>query len=125
MISLLVVAGPAAAQSPGDPTMTVGVGDDVAGGQTQIQFELHFSGTTANGTPVYIYAPKDAVDNPNLTGVVGADPQIDRDPTDEHTPCANNSAADFQISSAQITGLGNELVGNADDPGIVQVDTEH
>ncbi|HET6547238.1 MAG TPA: hypothetical protein VFG79_02195 [Solirubrobacter sp.] len=125
MVSLLVAAGPAAAQSPGDPTMTVGVGDDVAGGETQIQFELQFSGTTANGTPVYIYAPANAVDNPDLTGVVGADPQIDRDPTDEYTPCADASAADFQISSAQITGLGNELVGNAADPGIVQVDTEH
>jgi hypothetical protein len=55
----LAVAG-AAAQSPGDPEMTVNVGDDVAGGETPIDFVLHFSGETANGTPVYIYAPKDA-----------------------------------------------------------------
>ena len=118
-------AATAAAQSPGDPTITVGVGDDVAGGETQVTFDLHFSGTTANGTPVYIYAPQDAVDNADLTGVVGADPQIDRDPADEFTPCATNSADDFQISSDQITGLGNELVGSDADPGIVQVDTEH
>ena len=118
-------AATAAAQSPGDPTITVGVGDDVAGGETQVTFDLHFSGTTANGTPVYIYAPQDAVDNADLTGVVGADPQIDRDPADEFTPCATRSADDFQISSDQITGLGNELVGSDADPGIVQVDTEH
>jgi hypothetical protein len=118
-------AATAAAQSPGDPTITVGVGDDVAGGETQVTFDLHFSGTTANGTPVYIYAPQDAVDNADLTGVVGADPQIDRDPADEFTPCATKSADDFQISSDQITGLGNELVGSDADPGIVQVDTEH
>ena len=118
-------AATAAAQSPGDPTITVGVGDDVAGGETQVTFDLHFSGTTANGTPVYIYAPQNAVDNADLTGVVGADPQIDRDPADEFTPCATRSADDFQISSDQITGLGNELVGSDADPGIVQVDTEH
>ena len=118
-------AATAAAQSPGDPTITVGVGDDVAGGETQVTFDLHFSGTTANGTPVYIYAPQDAVDNADLTGVVGADPQIDHDPADEFTPCATNSADDFQISSDQITGLGNELVGSDADPGIVQVDTDH
>ncbi len=120
----LSVAG-AAAQSPGDPTMTVNVGDDVAGGQTAIEFVLHYSGTTENGTPVYIYAPEGAVDNANPTGVAGADPQIDRDPTDEFEPCETNSATDFQISEAQIDGLGGELVGNATDPGIVQVDTEH
>jgi hypothetical protein len=57
--------------------------------------------------------------------VVGADPQIDRDPSDEFTPCETQSASDFQISSTQIAGLGGELVGNAADPGIVQVDTEH
>jgi hypothetical protein len=124
-LSLALSASTAAAQSPGDPTLTIGVGDDVAGGQTQITFERHFSGTTANGTPVYVYAPQDAVDNADLTGVVGADPQIDRDPSDEFTPCETNSAADFQISSAQIAGLGDELVGNAADPGIVEVDTEH
>ena len=124
-LMLTIGAATAAAQSPGDPTITVGVGDDVAGGETQVTFDLHFSGTTANGTPVYIYAPQDAVDNADLTGVVGADPQIDRDPTDEFTPCATNSADDFQISSDQITGLGNELVGSDADPGIVQVDTEH
>ena len=57
----------------------------------QIEFVRHFSGTTANGTPVYIYAPRNAVDNPNLTGVVGADPQIDRNPADAHTPCATEN----------------------------------
>ena len=124
-LTFTIGAATAAAQSPGDPTITVGVGDDVAGGETQVTFDLHFSGTTANGTPVYIYAPQDAVDNADLTGVVGADPQIDRDPADEFTPCATNSADDFQISSDQITGLGNELVGSDADPGIVQVDTEH
>ena len=124
-LMLTIGAATAAAQSPGDPTITVGVGDDVAGGETQVTFDLHFSGTTANGTPVYIYAPQDAVDNADLNGVVGADPQIDRDPADEFTPCATNSADDFQISSDQITGLGNELVGSDADPGIVQVDTEH
>jgi hypothetical protein len=121
----LSLAGTALAQSPGDPTLTLGVGDDVAGGETQIEFVRHFSGTTADGTPVYIYAPKNAVDNPNLAGVVGADPQIDRNTSDTHTPCATESAADYQISSQQIAGLGRELVGTAGDPGIVQVDTEH
>jgi hypothetical protein len=121
----LSLAGTALAQSPGDPTLTLGVGDDVAGGETQIEFDRQFSGTTANGTPVYIYAPRNAVDNPNLTGVVGADPQIDRNPADAHKPCATETAADYRISSTQINGLGTELVGSTGDPGIVQVDTEH
>ena len=38
---------------------------------------------------------------------------------------SSSSAADFQISGSQIDGLGDELVGSATDPGIVQVDTEH
>ena len=62
----------------------------------------------------------------NLTGVVGADPQIDRDPTRRvHAVRRRVRERTSRSSSAQITGLGDELVGNAADPGIVQVDTEH
>jgi Immune inhibitor A-like, MAM domain len=118
------VASAAAAGSPGDETLTLGVGDDVAGGETQITFQKYFSGTTLNGTPVYVYAPVGGVgDVP--TGVEGADPQWDPNPDDEFEPCATNATTDHQIRADQLTGLGNELVGNADDPGIVQVDTDH
>ena len=44
-LMLTIGAATAAAQSPGDPTITVGVGDDVAGGETTLTFDLHFSGT--------------------------------------------------------------------------------
>ena len=110
-------------QSPGDPTLEIAVGDDVAGGTTTLTFERYFAGATANGTPVYVYAPEGAVGG-DVTGVEGADPQWDPNPDDEFTPCDDetNTAADFQISDAQLAGLGEELVGTAGDPGIVQVD---
>ena len=113
-------------QSPGDPTLEIAVGDDVAGGTTTLTFERYFAGATANGTPVYVYAPEGAVGG-DVTGVEGADPQWDPNPDDEFTPCDDetNTAADFQISDAQLAGLGEELVGTAGDPGIVEVDTEH
>ena len=125
-LSASISAGPAAAadQSPGDPTLTLGVGDDVAGGETELTFVKYFEGTTPNGTPVYVYAPDGGVgDVP--TGVAGADPQWDPNPNDTLTPCASNATADHQISATQLEGLGNELVGTSSDKGIVQVDTDH
>ena len=116
-------AATAAAQSPGDPTLQIEVGDDVAGGTTELTFELYYSGD-ANGTPVYVYAPAGAVGG-DVDGVEGADPQWDPDPTDEFTPCETADPADYEITAAQLEGLGEELVGTAGDPGIVEVDTAH
>src|SRR5919112_4895532 len=115
-LSASISAGPAAAadQSPGDPTLTLGVGDDVAGGETELTFVKYFEGTTPNGTPVYVYAPDGGVgDVP--TGVAGADPQWDPNPNDTLTPCASNATADHQISATPPEGLGNELVGTSSD----------
>jgi len=48
----------------------------------------------------------------------------DPNPDDEFTPCDDeaNTAANFEITDAQLAGLGRELVGTQGDPGIVQVE---
>ena len=110
-LSLSASAASAIAQSPGDPTLTIGVGDDVAGGETQIDFVLHYSGTTANGTPVYIYVPEGTpLDGSAPTCVASLDPAFDHNPGDEFVPCADADVADYTITQAQIDHLGDELV---------------
>ena len=83
-----------------------------------------FSGTTPDGTPVYIYIPKGGLGT--VEGVQSLDPQFDPRPGDEFTPCATAANDDFLITQGQVNQLGNELVSaNLVDPGIVYVDEQH
>ena len=107
---LLTCALPAvaSAQAPGDPTLQIGIGDDVAGGTTQVTFEKKYSGTTTAGTPVYIYVPQGGVGNPSVKGI---DPQFDPNPNDAFKPCATEAKESHTITQAQIKTLGDELAG--------------
>ena len=108
---LLTCALPAtaSAQAPGDPTLQIGIGDDVAGGKTQVTFEKVYGGTTTAGTPVYIYVPQGGIGNPSVTGI---NPQFDPNPNDAFKPCASNTAESHTITQAQIKTLGDELAGH-------------
>jgi hypothetical protein len=113
--------GPALAVDPpppvaGDPTMTLVVGDDV-GGEHTITFVKTYGGTTADGTPVYVYAPQ-GWDRPDGgVGVLGIDPNVDENP--DATACGGD-IADYRLNQADMTTLGNELRDR-----IVRVDEEH
>jgi hypothetical protein len=98
----------AADASPGDETITVPVGDDIAGGTTDITFEKVYADETASGTPVYVYAPV-GWDVNGGAGVLGLDPQVDPNPDDDLAPCAEREAADYVITQAQVDELGNAL----------------
>jgi hypothetical protein len=110
----------AAGPSAGDPTLDLKVGDDVAGGTTDVTFERAYSGTTANGTPVFVYVPQGALDPNTGTTVTGNDPTFDPKPNDEYKPCADNTRDQYKITQTQVTTLGDELKNR-----IVQVDTAH
>ena len=110
----LAFAAPALAQdaptdaSPGDEQITVPVGDDIAGGSYPITFELVYENETDAGTPVYIYAPV-GWDVDGGEGVLGLDPQVDPNPTDDLAPCAERELADYEIEQSQVTALGDAL----------------
>ena len=106
-----------AAQSPGDPTLQIAVGDDVAGGKTDLTFERVYSGATPTGTPVYIYVPQGGIGHPEVKGI---NPQIDPNPNDSFKPCADNTVESNTITQAQIDTLGDELAGH-----IVGIDEAH
>ena len=107
----------AASAAPGDATMQIKVGDDVAGGKTELTFERVYSGQTPTGTPVYIYVPQGGIGHPEVKGI---NPQFDPNPNDQYKPCADNTVASHTISQAQINTLGNELSGH-----IVGIDEAH
>jgi hypothetical protein len=115
----LLFASAANAQTAGDPTLTLKVGDDAAGNGPTLTFERAYQGTTANGTPIYVYVPQGAL-GANGTTVHGNDPTWDPTPGDEFTPCAENDRADYAIKQTQVDTLGGELKDR-----IVQVDTSH
>jgi hypothetical protein len=98
----------AAEASPGDATITVPVGDDIAGGSHDITFEKVYADTTPAGTPVYVYAPVGWNVNGGK-GVLGLDPQVDPNPLDTLKPCADRDAAEYVITQGQIDQLGNAL----------------
>ena len=98
----------AADPSPGDPTITVAVGDDIAGGSYPITFEKVYDDVTAAGTPVYVYAPVGWNVNGGA-GVLGLDPQVDPNLVDTLKPCAEREAADYVITAPQIDQLGDAL----------------
>jgi hypothetical protein len=116
----LAFAATASAATPGSATLDLKVGDDAAGGTTNVTFEKAYGGTTANGTPVYVYVPKGALDPTTGTSVVGNDPTFDPNKDDKFVPCADNTRDQYKISQAQVDTLGNELKNR-----IVQVDTDH
>lgn len=110
-----------AAAAPGDPTITLPINDSAAGGTYDQDFTRVYSGTTPDGTPVYIYVPAGTpLDGSTPTGVESLDPAFDHNTGDEFTPCAERDAADFALSQAQIDYLGAELSSQ-----IVAVDEEH
>ena len=107
--------------SPGDDTITLDLGDSAAGGSYEQEFTRVFSGTTADGTPVYIYVPDGTpLDGTAPEGVASMDPRQDWNPADEFVPCADDTAADYVITRAQVDHLGAELTDQ-----IVRVDEEH
>jgi hypothetical protein len=116
----LAFASAASAQTAGDRTLDLKVGDDVAGGTTDVTFERAYQGETANHTPVYVYVPQGALDPETGTSVPGNDPTFDPKPEDGHLPCADNSREDHVVTQAQVDTLGGELQDR-----IVQVDTQH
>ena len=118
LVATLAFSGQAFAAdaSPGDPTITVPVGDDIAGGTTNITFEKVYSNTTASGTPVYVYAPVGWNANGGK-GVLGLDPQVDPNPNDSLKPCADRDQSEYVITQPQITQLGDALTNQ-----IVRVD---
>jgi len=91
---------------PGAPTITVPINDSTAGGTYDQVFERAYGGTTADGTPVYIYVPLGAIGDPNVHSM---DPQWDWNASDDFLPCADNLASDYMITQAQIDYLGDEL----------------
>lgn len=112
---------PVAAAAPGDPTMTLPINDSAAGGTYEQDFTRVYSGTTPDGTPVYIYVPEGTpLDGSAPTGVDSLDPAFDHNPEDDFEPCAESTAADFTLTQAQIDYLGDKLAGQ-----IVAVDEEH
>ena len=92
------------------------VGDDIAGGTTNITFEKVYENTTTSGTPVYVYAPVGWNVNGGK-GVLGLDPQVDPNPADDLKPCADRDQSEYVITQPQITQLGDALTNQ-----IVRVD---
>lgn len=120
LVSFSLVPGrPARAAdvSPGDDVITIDVGDSYAGGSVLVTFEKAYAGATPEGTPVYVYVPQGVFSN---TGVVGNDPQYDPNPNDAFVPCATRAVADYAITQAQVTTLGDTLANQ-----IVAVDEAH
>lgn len=117
-ISSIGATGAAAVgPAPGDPTITVSLNDSTAGGSYDQVFEKAFSGTTPDGTPVYIYVPLGGIDDPSVASL---NPQFDPNPSDAFVPCATTSASRYVLTQAQIDYLGQELASH-----IVAVNVDH
>ena len=104
----------------GDERIVVPITDSEAGGTYFQPFVKVYDRDTPDGTPVYVYVPEGALDNPDPTDVHSLDPQWDPTPGDEYTPCADAQASDFAITSEQVEYLGDQLSQQ-----IVRVDEEH
>ena len=113
----VLAADPPPPPTPGDPTMTITVGDDL-GGEHTIVFEKAYAGETPDHTPVYVYAPVGW--KTGGANVLGLDPNVD-DPAldDDNVPCGGN-LADYAIDPAKVKALGDELASH-----VVYVDEEH
>ena len=110
LATVLSFQSPAAAAdpSPGDETITVPVGDDIAGGSIPIDFELVYANTEGTTAPVYIYAPV-GWDVDGGAGVLGIDPTVDPNEDDDLEPCGERDPADYVITQEQIDQLGDTL----------------
>jgi hypothetical protein len=127
-LAVVGLAGPAMADhadeppadlgSAGDETITVPVNDSAAGGTYYQPFERAYSGTTEDGTPVYVYVPTGAL--AGVEGVHSLDPAFDHDPGDEFVPCATADPADYVLTQDQIDYLGEQLTSQ-----IVAVNEAH
>jgi hypothetical protein len=116
-----VYTPPADHGSAGDTTIWVPINDSAAGGTYYQPFTRAYSGTTGEGTPVYIYVPQGTpLDGTAPTGVHSLDPAFDHNPGDEFVPCATNSVSNYRLTQGQINYLGNELTQQ-----IVAVDEAH
>ena len=104
----------------GDERIVVPITDSEAGGTYFQPFVKVYDRDTPDGTPVFVYVPEGALDNPDPTGVHSLDPQWDPTPGDEYNTCADAQASDFAITSAQVKYLGDQLSQQ-----IVRVDEEH
>jgi hypothetical protein len=122
MGGLTGLTSPAAAvdSQAGDPVMNITVGDDVAETEYTIPFEKVYAGRTPapDNTPIYIYVPVGWNVNGGQ-GVLGIDPNVDPNTTDDHTPCGGELAA-HKITQETIDGLGDELADH-----VVAVDEAH
>ena len=67
----------------GEDTIIVPINDSTAGGTSYQPFEIGYSGTTPEGTPIYVYVPEGALDNPDPVGVPSLDPAFDHNLPDE------------------------------------------
>ena len=70
--------------SAGDDTLVVPINDSTAGGTYDQEFEKAYTGATEDGTPVYVYVPVGAIENPTVRSM---DPKFDPTPGDEFIPC--------------------------------------
>jgi hypothetical protein len=121
--ALFGAAAPAAlasSGSPGDDTIVVTINDSEAGGSYDQVFVKAYAGTTTSGTDVYVYVPEGAFALDGSTEVPSLDPQWDPRPSDDFTPCAENTWQDYVITQEQVNALGDELVDQ-----IVAVDEAH
>src|SRR3954468_18450704 len=115
------VAAPTGSGKAGDTTIVVPINDSTAGGTYLQTFVRAYAGQTPDGkTPVYVYVPQGALDNPNPHGVQSLDPQYDPTPGDGVTPCGDAKATDFAIASQELTYRGKTLANQ-----IVAVDEDH
>ncbi|MGB7818619.1 MAG: hypothetical protein WBL35_07755 [Ornithinibacter sp.] len=115
------IATAASSGSPGDETITLDLNDSAAGGTYEQEFTRAYAGETPDGTPVYIYVPSGTpLDGAAPDGVASMDPQKDWNTADGFTPCAEDTADDYEITQKQIDYLGAELANQ-----IVAVDEEH
>ena len=118
-MTLTSVVGAFAA--PGDDIITLPINDSEAGGTYDQNFDLVYSNTTPDGTPVYIYVPADTpLDGTAPAGIASLDPAFDQNPDDEFVPCADSDVADFTLTQDQIQYMGDQLSSQ-----IVAVDEEH
>jgi hypothetical protein len=96
----------ASSGSPGDDQIVITINDSHAGGSYDQVFEKVFADATDTGTPVYIYVPLGAIDDPSVDSV---NPQFDHNEGDDFVPCAENTLAENVMTQAQIDTVGNEL----------------
>ena len=106
---------PADLGSAGDLTITVPINDSAAGGTYYQPFTRAYDGETPDGTPVYVYVPTNADGEGH-----SMDPGFDHNPDDEFVPCDTHDPADYVVSQAQITYLGDQLANQ-----VVAVNEDH